>query len=135
MPYVSQVGGVLAAVGVGLVLYQMFFFDRVMTRCFTGPPSDTYYLLSLLTALGVSLTPFTAALAFVCQPSSTPSESKHNVFIYVFILSGMLVYRCANSSASTTLSIAVNASVDQSMRGTMNGLLMVAGSLGKHCFY
>jgi MFS family permease len=40
------------------------------------------------------------------------------------------VYRCASSSASTTLSMVVNSSVDQSMRGTMNGLLMTAGSLG-----
>ena len=54
----------------------------------------------------------------------------HGFVLRAAIVACWLCYRLPATAAFSTLAILVNSSVDQSMRGTMNGLIMTAGSLG-----
>jgi hypothetical protein len=126
----AQVGGVLACIGLGLVVYQIFFYEPVMRKFFYHGTADTYFKLCLISGVSVSLVPVVAGIAFACLKTTTSEGSRDNYFAYCGVILFLMIYRTSAGSAFTTLGIVVNSSVDQSMRGTMNGLVMTAGSLG-----
>lgn len=126
----AQVGSVLACVGGALVLYQFLLYQTVMIRYFPHGPTDTYMKLCYISAVAVSFVPFAAYFGLHVMGTKTPDASQHNYVLFVAVSFFLIFYRTSAGSAFTTLGIVVNNSVDQTMRGTMNGLIMTAGSLG-----
>lgn len=101
-----------------------------MRRYFTQGAGDTFSKLCFISAVMITVMPVMAAVTFAYSGTTTSKESKENVSAYLVILFFLMIYRISAGSAFTTLGIVVNNSIDQSMRGTMNGLIMTAGSLG-----
>ncbi len=57
-------------------------------------------------------------------------DTRGDVLLRSIITLTLMCYRIPATAAFATLAIIVNAAVAKSMRGTMNGLIMMAGSFG-----
>ena len=126
----AQVGEVLACVGVALIIFQLFLFQPMMKRYFPHGPTDTYAKLCYICAISAAMVPFAAYFGLHVIKTDSADASRKNYVLFVSVMIFMMFFRVSLGSAFTTLSVVVNNSVDQSMRGTMNGLIMTAGSVG-----
>lgn len=126
----AQVGEVLACVGVSLIIFQVFLFQPVMKRFFPHGPTDTYSKLCYVCALSAAMVPFGAYFGLHVVKTDSPEASRSNKVLFLSVMVFVMLFRVSLGAAFTTLSVVVNNSVDQKMRGTMNGLIMTAGSVG-----
>jgi len=127
----AQVGETLASIGLGLVIYQIFFYEYVMKRFFDYDPITTIVKLYHQTSVAIMVVPiFTDWVVRLSLHYNPTINTKTDPWIYAIILVCWLCYRIPATGAFSNLAMMVNASVDPSMRGTMNGLIMTAGSLG-----
>eukprot|EP01039_Chlorochromonas_danica_P004742 gene4742-5193_t len=136
----TQVGEMLASIGVGLIIFQFLFYKPMLTTCCSADkPVQTY--VRCLGAMSIFLftMPFVAdAILRVLEAHghnhSTYSDDGVDTRGGIWLRGGLvfwwLAYRIPATAAFSTLAILVNASVDKAMRGTMNGIIMTAGSLG-----
>lgn len=129
----AEVGETLACIGFGLVIFQLFIYEWMMRRFFQFGSVETYFRMLLWSAIFMMLLPIVSDLtlrALIAQNDGKDIGTRFNVPLRIVIVGTWLCYRLPATAAFTTLAIVVNASVHSSMRGTINGLIMTAGSLG-----
>lgn len=125
----ADVGALLALVGGGLVIFQLFFYECMISRYFNKGSKDTLSRLLAFGSTGIILLPITSSIIFKFMDSMS-SERESKIIIYATILTDLLIYRIPCVSAFSTAAVIVNNAVPKEMRGTMNGLIMTAGSIG-----
>eukprot|EP01038_Epipyxis_sp_PR26KG_P013214 gene13214-17713_t len=112
----AQVGVVLSSVGLGLVLFQMFLYEKIINRYFQCKPSQTFYILISIAGIALIFLPVMMYLALLINPIHTMNQSKNNLVMYISLIGVLLLYRACTTSAFSTLAIVVNASVAREMR-------------------
>ena len=132
----AEVGETLAAIGFGVVIFQICCYAWAMKTCFNAGLVDTYVRLLQLSSISLFLTPFISngILRMIASsedhPSSSPPHTRNNIILRVVMVLCWLGNRIPVIAGHSILSIIVNGSVDPSMCGTMNGVIMLAGSIG-----
>lgn len=136
----TQVGEMLATIGLGLIVFQLVFYKPMLTTCCSADkPVSTYARCVAIMSIFLATLPFLTdaimrSLEHAHHPwaaySDNGIDTRSNVYLRVGMTVCWLAYRIPATAGFTTLAIIVNASVDKKMRGTMNGLIMTAGSLG-----
>lgn len=121
----SQVGTTLSLSGAFLIIYQLFFFEKAMTTLFSNQAVTQFSQLTALGGLSVIALPITAAIS-IQFVTSTFSWSFMGIIAIPILFKQVFV-----ASALTGIGLMINDSVDSKMRGTLNGLVMVAGSIGQ----
>jgi len=126
----SEVGSVLGAIGGCLVVFQLTAYSYVMKTCFDTSPPSQYFRLLCISSVGMAVVPLAAAGVSYLSPYTTASQARSSRLLFVAVVLAEITFRVPASCAFTTLGIIVNSSVDKSLRGTLNGLIMTAGSIG-----
>jgi MFS family permease len=131
----AETGAMLASVGLGLVIFQLFFYEMMIVKYFNRGATDTIYRLALIAAMGLALIPVSSTIAVSLTQAYKHALSPRlrEMIIHVSVLGMQLFYRCSGTSAFSTLAVIVNGSVTKEMRGTINGLIMTMGSVGNAC--
>jgi hypothetical protein len=128
----AEVGEALASIGFGLVIFQLFFYEWMIKKYFNTGAVETYFRLLVFSATFMIMLPLVSDIT-LRSLRATEGDHLHtrtNIILRMAIIGCWLLYRIPATSAFSTLAIVVNGSIDQSMRGTMNGLIMTAGSVG-----
>lgn len=128
----AEVGETLASIGLGLVVFQLFAYEWMINKFFNTGAVRTYFHLLLCSATFMIILPLLsdATLRGLRATEGSHLHTKSNAILRLAIVGCWLCYRIPATAAFSTLAMVVNGSVDQSMRGTMNGLIMTAGSVG-----
>lgn len=123
-----EVGETLASVGFGCVVFQLFFFEPCMKRFFNKGNNDslvrTMFLVSCVMPFLPLLADWTLRIVLASNPDT---NTRTNVPLHVVVVLVLLLYRLPSMATFTSITMIVNSSVDSSMRGTVNGLMMTAG--------
>lgn len=125
----SQVGELLGFIGLTLIIFQIFLYDYVITKYFNFKPSVTLYRLSFIAAIGLLSVPFISTLGLYLSDLISNLYAKQFI-TQLLLLCSLVIFRIPAVSAFSTLAILTNDAVAMEMRGTINGLVMTAGSLG-----
>lgn len=129
----AEVGETLASIGFGLVLFQIFVYEWMIKKYFNMGAVETYFRLLVWSGSFMIVLPIvsdTTLRVLEAVYGANHLHTRSNVTLRVVLVLCWLCYRVPATSAFSTLAMVVNSSVDQRMRGTMNGLIMTAGSLG-----
>jgi MFS family permease len=126
----AEVGETLAAVGCGLVIFQLFFYEKMLKRFFPSDRKETLVKTLFLGALTMPLLPLFADWALRIILYVDPlADTKTNVFLYIVVVICLILYRMPSQITFIGIGMIINASVDPCMRGTVNGLMMTAGTV------
>ena len=98
----ARVGAALAAMGCGMVVYQMALYEPLIQRCCTRGPAATFAALCAASA---------AAIAVLHESARRARVAGDGAVLYGVVVVILFVYRAAATSAFTTLGLVVNASV------------------------
>jgi hypothetical protein len=91
---------------------------------------ETFFRLRVFSATFLTLLPLVSDISLrVLSATVHHLHTRTNVFLQLAVIGCALLYRIPTTAAFSTLAIVVNASIDPSMRGTMKGLIMTAGSV------
>lgn len=123
----AEVGAVMAASGLTMVVFQLSVFNWFNKAFFDCEPAVQFYRWLVLAAFTVLLLPFTIQL--LCNWLGG-KKAMETYLLKLAITLFMAWYRICVTSAGTPNSMMINHSIDQSLRGTINGVLMLAGSFG-----
>lgn len=128
----AEVGTTLASIGLGLVIFQVFFYEWMIRKYFNFGPVETYFRLLIFSATFMIVLPLVSdgTLRGLRAVLGDELHTRSSMVLRFAIVGTWLLYRIPATSAFSTLAMVVNGSVDQCMRGTMNGLIMTAGSVG-----
>lgn len=127
----AEVGEALASIGCDLVIFQLFFYEWMIKTYFNIGAVETFFRLLVFSATFLTLLPLVSDITLhVLSATDHHLHTRTNVFLWLAVIGCALLYRIPATAAFSTLTIVVNASIDPSMRGTMNGLIMTAGSIG-----
>eukprot|EP01031_Cornospumella_fuschlensis_P034732 gene34732-42057_t len=135
----TEVGETLAMVGGGLIFFQLFLYERTLKMfCAPDNPVQTYARCVYVSGVCLTMIPFVCdSVLYAIDPDLYKSaelginvDTKTNLYLRASVTAIWLLYRLPAAAAFTILAILTNGSVDPRMRGTMNGLIMTAGSLG-----
>jgi MFS family permease len=123
-----QVGEALAAIGVGLIIFQFFFFRPCMKKYFTNGQKDTLTKALIFVSLTMPLLPLLSDWTLRIILSDNPeTDTKKNPFLFAIVVLSILLYKFSNTTTSTSITVVVNSLVASSQRGTLNGIMMTAG--------
>ena len=125
----AQVGELLASVGLCLVIFQLFLYEPLITRYFNNGVADTIFKLAIIASIALAMIPFASTLSMK-YTKTMKNRSNEELIVLSSVLSIIIFYRASATSAFSTLAMIVNKSVATNMRGTINGLIMTAGSIG-----
>lgn len=102
-----------------------------MKTYFNDNPKDSVNRLCLYGAIALLMTPVMSTIAVVyTSRHDTMSPTTRSVIVHLSVALPLLFFRCCATSVFSTFAVIVNASVTKEMRGTINGLVMVGGSIG-----
>lgn len=123
-----EIGETLASVGFGCIIFQFVCFEGCMKRYFNKGNNDTLVRsLTLVSCIMPFLPLLGDGMLRMVLASDPHANPKTSILLRVVITLVLLSYRLPSLIAYTSSSMIVNASVDTSMRGTVNGLIMTAG--------
>jgi hypothetical protein len=122
-----EVGEILALVGFVLLVIQLFFYENILRILCVTNSRNIIFRFEIFAAITVVLIPFSIGIIklFIDKESSNYQLIKNISLITVLSL-----FRFASTSVYTTMGVAINSSVRRSSRATINGLVMMFGSLG-----
>jgi MFS family permease len=125
----AEVGEALAAVGLMLVIFQLFVYEHVMKRFFTSGAKQT--LISTMRIVSCTMVSLPLCSDWMLRLLSYFhfSERMGRVLLYLVVVTTISFYKMPSMANFTNISMIVNASVDPAMRGTLNGLMMTAGAM------
>jgi hypothetical protein len=131
----KEVGETLAVVGIGLFLFQFLCFQPCLKRFFQKGQKDILVKTLFLVAITMPLLPFLGDGVIRLTAWSSPSvekmiNPKKNIILFIAVCSSILLFKMPATATFTSITMVVNASVDTTKRGTLNGLMMTAGSIG-----
>ncbi len=112
----SEIGAIMASIGVFLVLFQTFAYHRI-AACFAGP-------LHVFRAAAVVW-----IVAVLFMPSAAQVDDKWGRIVATAVFN--CVRNALGTAAFTSIFMMVNNSAPSAQRGSVNGLSMVVGSIGK----
>ena len=123
----AEVGAIMAASGLVMVVFQLALFNWFNNTFLNCEPALQFYRWLLLAAVTVGLLPF--VIQVLCNLLG--GEKAMETYMLKFAITMFMAwYRICVTSAGTPNSMMINHSIDQSLRGTINGVLMLAGSFG-----
>jgi MFS family permease len=124
-----QVGEALAAIGVGLIIFQFFVFRPCMKKYFTNGQKDILTKSLLFVAITMPLLPLLSDWTLRIVLENNPkTDTKTNPFLFAVVVFSILLYKFSNTTTSTSITVVVNSLVASSQRGTLNGIMMTAGN-------
>jgi hypothetical protein len=128
-----ETGEALAAVGLGLVIFQLFIFEHLMKKVFIYGHAHTLMSTTRIVSFCMPLLPLlTDGLLRIWNhyhphDSSSSASLSSSPWMYATVVFSLAMYKMPSVMTFTTVSLVVNSMVDTSMRGTLNGLIMTAG--------
>jgi hypothetical protein len=124
-----ETGVMLAIVGVGLIIFQLFLYEAIVSAL-NCAENIAISCLSMVAAVGLVLIPLSSDLSAYLLLLFQGLGNFKRLLILILAIVSQLVYSCFGTSIYTNLSVIVNSSTTKQMRGTINGLMMTLGSLG-----
>ena len=124
----AQVGTVLSCVGVMLVIFQLFIYERVM-KFFSNVANEVVFVYQLIiSAVPIMILPVVVSIIRSNEPASSGSHTSTLLYVTIIIL--FAIHSNIVGIGYSSVAMVTNASVSDHVRGTMNGLTMTAASLG-----
>jgi MFS family permease len=133
-----ETGQALAAVGLGLVIFQLFIFEHLMKKVFVHGPTHTLTSTTMIVAACMPLLPLLTDGLLRIWTHYHPHDASSNAslssspWMYAAVVFSLALYKMPSIMTFTTVSLVTNSLVDVSMRGTLNGLMMTAGRRSSH---
>lgn len=122
-----EVGEILASVGLGILLFQLFLYEPILKAFCVTNSRNTIFRFASFSACFIVLIPISVIIVqAILSKSSTYYHPVKN-YALVFIIS---VYKSSGTSVYSTLGVCINSAVKRTSRATMNGLIMTFGSIG-----
>jgi MFS family permease len=128
-----ETGQALAAVGLGLVIFQLFIFEHLMKKVFVYGHTHTLTSTTMIVASCMPLLPLLTDGLLRIWTHYHPHDASSNAslssspWMYAAVVFSLALYKMPSIMTFTTVSLVTNSLVDVSMRGTLNGLMMTAG--------
>jgi hypothetical protein len=124
-----QVGEALAAIGVGLIIFQFFLFPPCMKKYFTNGQKDILIKGTIFVALTMPLLPLLSDWTLrVILENNPETDTKKNYFLFVIVVISISLFKMSATATFTSITVVINSLVDSSRRGTLNGITMTAGT-------
>jgi MFS family permease len=127
-----QVGEALAAIGVALIIFQFFILPPCMKRYFINGQKDVLIKGTIFVAFTMPLLPLLSDWTIRIILSDNPeADTKRNYFLFVIVVISIALFKMTATVAFTSITVVINSLVDSSKRGTLNGIMMTAGTFSE----
>ena len=108
----ARVGSALACMGFGMVVFQVFCYEKLIKNCCARGAASTYLRLTCVSAVAIAVLNECAHVVY--------RQYGDGMCLYVTVVVVLSVYRATATSAFTTLGLVINASVDRDLRGIVD---------------
>lgn len=122
-----EVGEILAIVGFVLLIFQLFFYENILKIFCVTNSRNIIFRFEIFAAITVVLIPFSIVIINLLVDKDSLNYQLIKNISLITILS---LFRFTSTSVYTTMGVAINSSVKSSNRATINGLVIMFGSLG-----